>query len=453
MSKRFRDDNEEVETLKLMRQACILPLSYLKQYVEDGADVRYVDEDGNTPLLLVAHLSPFKGKSETAQVIDYLCKKGAGIRVRNFIGESVLHRAVESADAEAVRYIIENAPDMVSSRRNDSLLPIDLAARRKIHDEELLVLIMEATLAREPAWFDSRSVVHLLHKVCSIGTAASLDALLRFAPQNLSLCGGLLYAGTNREHGVEVARCLLRHDPSLTFDQSFCRYPIESNSVALVEDLVELFPGLRVENAITPAASPDGNCFFVECLRAGRPWNAKCVSMKQIVEADNFKRDKNANSFWCALRAQENHDVNLIFDALREQENPKCWIYTINDQWLKGTNCTILHLACSSRKLSPKNRLQIVQRIAEESVNPFALDESRNLAIDLCPQDEPDTLTFLRGYQQWSWTPMKMRWFGPHFLERTMTLMLCMNRNGLVHTRDIRELLMKELASVEHPYA
>jgi hypothetical protein len=89
--------------------------------------------------------------------------------------------------------------------------------------------------------------------------------------------------------------------------------------------------------------------------------------------------------------------------------------------WQRGlaldvsTGETILHLAVKCTKLSPENKIKIVQHIMSFYINPLVLDNDNKRAIDYCTKEEKELGQLLANYQNWKPDKKVMDWYGPYF--------------------------------------
>jgi ankyrin repeat protein len=67
-------------------------LARVQELIEAGADVNFVNGQGDTPLLFA--ISLFSGTAEEVKVFGLLLEKGANPNARDSTGETLLHKAV-----------------------------------------------------------------------------------------------------------------------------------------------------------------------------------------------------------------------------------------------------------------------------------------------------------------------------------------------------------------------
>jgi hypothetical protein len=183
---------------------------------------------------------------------------------------------------------------------------------------------------------------------------------------------------------------------------------------------------------------------FVGNIREGRSWGANVKSPGNT--------EGSSDETWCLMRARKDIDVNEITQTLNNSD-PEVWKHVINDLWIHFKDQTILHKAVRSPKLEKEGLLQVLHHIARRFVNPYVLDSDGKKAIEYCDaKQSPEAYEFLSEYQKWSWCWQKTAWFGPLFVKRAITFMLCLRQMGY-YSRDVRGLLLQQLARTEYLFA
>lgn len=101
-------------------------------FIEMGADVNHVDEDGNTALLLQAANYCFK------DTMKALIKAGADVTARNKHGDTPLHLTLQSGNCEIARLLIKKGADY-NVANEKRITPVQIAVE-KGYDEVLAVM-------------------------------------------------------------------------------------------------------------------------------------------------------------------------------------------------------------------------------------------------------------------------------------------------------------------------
>ena len=105
----------------------------IQDLIKRGADVEAKNDDGETPLHMVA----YRNSIETAKL---LIEMGADVDAKDDYGETPLHWASYNNRIEIAKLLIDKGAD-VEAKRNDGWTPLDLAQSDEM--EELLEKYMK----------------------------------------------------------------------------------------------------------------------------------------------------------------------------------------------------------------------------------------------------------------------------------------------------------------------
>ncbi len=169
-----------------------------------------------------------------------------------------------------------------------------------------------------------------------------------------------------------------------------------------------------------------------------------------VVKFHNFETGTSANCLWASLRNGKNDD---IFNVLSESNDPKLWILASSEpcfQQHPNTRDTVLHLLSRTKKLSFEQKIEVFAALKKDYRNPLIPNFQNKRAIDLT--NDTALKVELAKYMEWQPNRWVMKWYGPLFRERAFALLLVLKRYPRAYVKDVRHLLVKYLAKVEHIY-
>jgi hypothetical protein len=149
-------------------------------------------------------------------------------------------------------------------------------------------------------------------------------------------------------------------------------------------------------------------------------------------------------------------DIAKIFQTLFDSDDLDLWCYSTTELWQRGqalntsTGETILHLAVKCTKLSPENKIRVVQHIMSFFINPLVLDDNNKGAIAYCTKEEKELHGILANYQLWKPEKKVMDWYGPYCRQRLRAFVLAEKRLQLGLSRDLKNLILSYVAEREY---
>ena len=451
MSKRVRDVDELDDAALaelLFKEAWNGTLDDVKAAIEAGADARHISSEGCTAVMRACMRSDHE---EALAIVQYLveeCKASGILRIADDNGSTCLHFVAYCGSLELIRYLLEKAPAIVNTLdlRGRSAL-FDASGRCDRDGIDIARALLDAGAELD---ISEKSTSRPLHYACRCSTAEMVDLFLSRGA-DIDGAGGnsppIFYAAFNRENGAAVVNLMSSRGANLTLKghggSSLPDWVTGNGSPSVIAALVPLIQTTEL-STLPYDADERRKWNFVGNIREGRSWGA-----------DSFSPGIAAGSsdeIWCMMRARKDIGVNEITQTLNNS-NPEVWKHVINDLWIHFKDQTILHKAVRSKELEKEGLLQVLHHIARRFVNPYVLDSDGKKAIEYCDAKEsPEAYKFLSEYQAWSWCWQKTAWFGPLFVKRALTFMLCLRQMGY-YSRDVRGLLLQQLARTEYLFA
>ena len=171
----------------------------------------------------------------------------------------------------------------------------------------------------------------------------------------------------------------------------------------------------------------------------------------------DFERVKDANILWASLRNGKkqcfDESEDDIFEVLYKRDDPMLWILASREpcfQQHPPTGDTVLHMLCRTDSLSFEQNMEVFAALKKDHRNPLIPNFNNERAIDLT--SDPALKVELARYMEWQPHRSVMHWYGPLFRTRAFALLLVLKRYPRAYVKDVRHLLVKYLAKVEHIY-
>jgi hypothetical protein len=327
-----------------------------------------------------------RNDEDSLKVAKLLIERGADLSEKTKNGSTALHIACYLGRDDLVQLLIESEAD-VNAQNNDGHTPLMWAAQNLMFGEKIIPILMKAGADVTMKSED--------------GTTAVSHAYV--------------------EGGGKMLKVL---DPFVP------------------EGCTELQNRLPSENCPDPIGS------MTEGLQFG------CAPHNSYFNLF-VKKEKPPAYCWLMLRNGE-FDIAKIFQTLFDSDDLDLWCYSTTELWQGGlarnlaTGETILHLAVKCKKLSPEDKIKVVQHIMSFYINPFVLDNDNKRAIDYCTKEEKELYHLLAHYQQWIPDKKVMDWYGPYCRQRLSTFLLVEKRLQLGIPRDLKNLILSYVAEREY---
>ncbi len=110
----------------------------------------------------------------------------------------------------------------------------------------------------------------------------------------------------------------------------------------------------------------------------------------------------------------------------------------------------MFHMLSRTDNLSSEQKMEVFAALKKDYRNPLIPNFQNKRAIDLT--SDFALKVELARYMEWQPNRWVMKWYGPLFRKRTFALLLVLKRYPRAYVKDIRHLLVKYLAKVEHIY-
>jgi ankyrin repeat protein len=451
------DEEEQQELNEDFLDACYEePLDEVKRLVEGGADLLYCDAyEGKNGLHLACQNKDFEAAEEIVKFLIKKCK--ALLEMVDDEQWSVLHHAAENSCAKICEILIENGCD-VNAKTVLSSTPLTVCCCRA--DEEALKvakLLIErgANVAKRDEdgvsalyWACYRGNVDLVQYL--IDTKADVNA------QDHRGQTPLMASVQNPLYGERIIPILVEAGADLT---------MTSERALKAVNYAFVFGGGKMLKALAPFV-PKKYMDFQGRLPATN--NADPIgSMTEGLqfgyspEAGDFYRATKENvssspSFCWAMLRNGLFDIRVIFLALSALGDVVLWRYSTTELLQRGAGWsidsgeTILHVVVKCKKLSPEDKIEIVQHLLSFDINPLVLDgKNKRSAIEYCRKEEKEVYDILANYQKWKPQRKVMDWYGKRCRERLKTFLLVDKRLRLGLPRDLRHLILEYVAEKE----
>jgi hypothetical protein len=320
------------------------------------------------------------------KVLKLLIERGADVAKKTESGSTALHYACLSGTEDVVQLLVD-AKANVNALNNRERTPLMRAVQNRLFGEKIIPILMQAGAdATTKDKYGSSVVRHAYSR----GGGKILNALAPFVPEGCS-------------------------------------------------DLKDRLPAKN-------CADPIG------VMTEGQDFG---FSPKHIYFSNVVSRRNPPSACWAMLRNGE-FNISEIFLTLSGSDDLELWRCCVMELWQRSagsnhvTGETILHLAVKCTKLSPENKIRIVQLIASFFINPLVLDNDNKRAIDSCTKEEKELFNLLANYQHWKPDKRVMDWYGPYCRGRLTAFLLVEKRLKLGFPRGLRYLILSYVAEREY---
>jgi ankyrin repeat protein len=426
----------------------------VKALLERGADLFHCDESGRNGLHLACQNEDYEAAEE---IVKYLIQKHK-VLLRMFDDgqSSALHRAAKYSSAKICQILIDNGCDVDGKNKILNTPPMFCCERT---DEEALKVAK--LLVERGADLKEKDKVGntALHLACLHGRDDMVQLLIDAKADVNALNNGgqtaLMAAINNRMFGEKVIPILIQNGADVTMKDNM--------GITAVRHAF-LWGGGKTLKALAPFV-PEG----CTGLKNGVPGKICPDPIGAMTEGQQFGSAPRGTYFsqrlmdlgyppsycWSLLRNGA-FDISKVFQTLLDSDSLDLWRYSATELWQRGqaldasTGETILHLAVKCSKLSPEDKIEIVQHIMSFCINPLVLDNDNKRAIDYCTKEEKQLHRILAHYQQWRPEKKVMDWYGPYCRQRLTAFLLVEKRLKLGFPRGLRNLISSYVAETEY---
>jgi ankyrin repeat protein len=450
------EEEKQQETLnKEFLHACeYKTVVHVKAVLERGADLFHCDEEESNALHFACQNEDYAAGEE---IVKYLIKKHKFL-LRGIDDEhwTALHYAARYSSAKICEILIDNGCD-VNGLTKCLDTPLTNCCGDRIDEEALKVakLLIErgADLARK-----TENGFTTLHLACYMGSddvvQLLIDAKADVNSQDENGYTPLICSVQNRNFGEKIIPILMQAgaDVSMKTISGVTAVSIAymSGGGKMLKALAPFVPEgcVELENNFPVSDCPDPIGAMTEGLQFGG--NPEAGDFVLLAEGDD-----DPARCWAMLRNGE-FDICKIFQTLSDSDNLDLWFYSVTELWQRGlaldvsTGETILNLAVRCKKLSPEDKIKVVQHVMSFYINPLVLDNDNKRAIAYCTKEEKELGHLLAHYQQWKPDKKVMDWYGPYCRRRLLAFLLVEKRLKLGFPRDLKNLILLYVAEREY---
>ncbi len=452
-----QDEDDEIDEAKQKEldeaflDACFEgSLDDVKTTLRAGASINAQDDDGNSALNLACWREAY-GREGTLEIVKFLLTKRCSPALVDERGMNAVHVAAKHAAPEVMKLLLSKEPRLSRSKDHENWTPLAYVCRYRFDDDALRIadLLLDAGADIEqgyndwtPLFFACRHgradlVSFLLHRGANI-KAVGDDGLNCLHLACLNGAFGKDIIPLLIKAGVDVAAKTNHGDDALT-------YTLETN-YDMAESLLRHLPKeSKPAELLASDQDPIGN--MAMRIQLG------C----DVYSFADFVTGTDANILWAALRNGEKQRFDKseddIFNVVSEINDPKLWILASNEpcfQQHPKTGDTVLHLLSRTDKLSSEQKMEVLAALKKDYRNPLIPNFQNKRAIDLT--SDSALKVELAKYMDWQPNRWVMKWYGPVFRKRAFALLLVLKRYPRAYVKDVRHLLVKYLAKVEHIY-
>ncbi len=449
------EDEEEIDEAKQKElddaflNACLEgSLDDVKRTLRAGAFVNAQNNNGSSALAL-ACCREASGREGTLEIVKFLLSRRCLISVANKWGQNAVNWAAQHASAEVMKLLLSKEPHLSRSKDHDNKTPLAFVCRFRFDDDAVRIaeLLLDAGADIEKgdngwtpllqACLNGRADL----VVCLLQRGANIKAVIEDGWNCLHL------ACWNGAFGKDIIPLLIKAGVDVTAkakDGSDALSVAVGKNYEITEFLLQHLPS---------GSKPTTQYGSVQ-----DPMGSMTMLVKLGLDVWNFPtRNSDAKLKWAMLRNGKKQlfdgSANDVFNVLSQWSEPKLWILASREPCIQqhpNTGDTVLHLLSRTDKLSSKQRMEVLAALKNDFRNPLIPNFNNKRAIDLT--SDPALKVELAKYMEWQPHRSVMHWYGPLFRERAFALLLVLKRYPRAYVKDIRLLLVKYLAKVEHIY-
>ena len=449
------EDEEEIDKAKQKEldeaflKACFLgSLNDAKRTLRAGASINAQNDDGDSALILACQREKY-GREGTFEIVKFLLGKRCLVAAPNKKGQNAVHFAAQHASAEVMKLLLSKEPHLCQSHDKNRWTSLGYVCRYRFDDDAVRIaeLLLDAGADIEQGHNDLTPLL----LVCGHGRSDLVSFLLQRGA-NLKVVDPdgwncLHSACENGAFGKDIIPLLIKAGVDFASEaENGC-------------DTLSVAVGKNYDMAETLLQQlPQGSKPIVFRYSFHDPIGSMMMLIKLGLDVVNFSaRFHDANIKWATLRNGKklvlDGSANDVFNVLCESDDPKLWILASREpcfQQHPNRGDTVLHLLCRTDQLSSEEKMEVLAALKKDYRNPLIPNFKNKRAIDLT--SDPALKVELAKYMEWQPHRSVMHWYGPLFRERAFALLLVLKRYPRAYVKDVRHLLVKYLAKVEHIY-
>ncbi len=449
------DDEEEVDEAKqkelddaFLKSCSRRSLKDVKRTLTAGAWINAQDVDGDSGLIVACRRGKF-GREGTLEIVKFLLSKRCSPALVDKTGRNAVSVAAQHAPPEVLKLFLSKEPHLSQVKTIKGWTPLAFLCRYRFDDDTVRIaeLLLDTGADIEQG---SRDCTPLL-LACRYGRADLVSLLLQREASIKAVTDDghncLHLACKNGAFGTDIIPLLIKVGVDAVAKgidgKDALAFALGTN-FDVAETLLQHLPqGINPANSVTNLQDPIGKMAVLVQLG----WRVK------MFRAVGF----GANNLWARLRNGKKQlfdgSVRDVFNVLSESNDPKLWILASSEpcfQQHPKTGNTVLHLLSRTDKLNFDQKMEVLSALKKDYRNPLIPNFQNERAIDLT--NDSALKVELARYMEWQPNRWAMKWYGPLFRERAFALLLVLKRYPRAYMKDIRHLLVKYLAKVEHIY-
>ena len=423
-------------------------LKDVKRTLRAGAFVNAHDEDGNSALICACLR---EDEEHTLEIVKFLLSKRCLISTPNKKGRNVVHAAAWHDSSEVMKLLLSKEPHLSRSKDHENRTPLAFVCHYRFEDVAVQIaeLLLDAGADIEQGNNDWTPLL----QACRYGRADLVSFLLQKGANIKAIDGeswnGLHLACQNGAFGKDIIPLLIKAGVDVLAETYSGRdaisFALETHYDVAETLLRHLAPGSEPAELRVSVQDPIGS--MTMHIQLG------CY----VYSFSDFGAGANANFLWASLRNGEKQSFDRssddIFNVLSESNDPELWIVASSEpcfQQHPKTGDTVFHMLSRTDNLSSEQKMEVFAALKKDYRNPLIPNFQNKRAIDLT--SDFALKVELARYMEWQPNRWVMKWYGPLFRKRTFALLLVLKRYPRAYVKDIRHLLVKYLAKVEHIY-
>ncbi len=452
------DDEEEIDEAKQKElddaflDACLKgSLKDVKRTLKAGAFVNAQNDDGDSALNLACLREQEDGREGTLEIVKFLLSKRCSPALVDNGGMNAVHVAAWHESAEVMKLLLSKEPHLSRMKDLDNRTPLAYVCRYRFDDDAVRIteLLLDAGADIEQGDNDWTPLLF----ACRYGRSDLVSFLLQRGANIKAVDSDghncLHLACWNGAFGKGIIPLLIKAGVDVaakTNDgKDALAFALETG-YDMTKTLLQYLP------KGSKPARPNG-CF-----------QDPIGNMKMLVQFGlrvsdfaDFGTGTDSNGRWATLRNGKklcfDGSGRDVFNVLSQSNDPKLWILASSEPCFQQhpmTGDTLLHLLSRNDKLNSEQKMEVFAALKKDYRNPLIPNFQNKRAIDLT--SDSALKVELAKYMDWQPNRWVMKWYGPVFRKRAFALLLVLKRYPRAYVKDVRHLLVKYLAKVEHIY-
>ncbi len=445
------DEAKQKELDAAFLKACFAgSLDDVKRTLRAGASINAQNEIRNSALILACQREEY-GREGTLEIVKFLLSKRCLVSASNTVGRNAVHMAAWYASAEVMKALLSKEPHLSQVKSIKGWTPLAYVCRLRFDDDAVRIaeLLLDAGADIEQGDNDWTPLL----RACRNGRADLVSFLLqrganiKAVTEKGSNC--LHLACLNGAFGKDIIPLLVKAGVDVAAKTN---YGADALTCALLtnHDMAK-----TLLEYLSEASKPSE-------LYSGTQDPIGSMTMRiqlgfDVDRFSDFESGMDAEILWASLRNGEKQRFDRsdedIFNVLSESNDPELWILASSEpcfQQHPKTGDTVLHLLSRTDKLNSGQKMEVFAALKKDYRNPLIPNFQNKRAIDLT--NDTALKVELAKYMDLQPNRWVMKWYGPVFRKRAFTLLLVLKRYPRAYLKDIRHLLVKYLAKVEHIY-